>query len=481
MLRKNASIRFFTNLSGVGFQLIGILILTRYLDIFQFALWGVANSLIYIFSSIGNLGMEKNIQKYFPNYNNEKKRYFLFKYIKIVLLCLPIWSAILIVLYQLSYFEKFNANNLYILFTLISLLTVVEILIALLNMYFISKNKNVTFDINELLIFKLFKLPIYYFLAKNGYSIYYILLATLILRMFFLLRIFYKDFGSLRSLFKNLLKTKIDSKNFLNFKYSITTYIDKILYVSFLNLLFLFSVNFLENVAISHFTIAILIINNLRPALSFLPSITTRIISINIKQNISSKKLNLFSFYINSFIFGIVIFVSYYLVTQKTLLLFFLPEFDEGILIIIFLSVITSSVNSFYFPNYVELMFNQKELKLLKLNIVNYLICFILYYILTKSSFENFIYIYLVYEINLFLYTFYISDKSQLKFLSLIIDNNKFILFNSMTYTFFFSILIIVMYFLGLNAQFLLYLLVILIPIDLRNFYIKLKRFRVNS
>ena len=79
MLRKNASIRFITNSSGVVFQLIGILILTRFLDIYQFALWGVANSLVYIFSSVGNFGMEKNIQKYFPNYNNEKKIFYLFK------------------------------------------------------------------------------------------------------------------------------------------------------------------------------------------------------------------------------------------------------------------------------------------------------------------------------------------------------------------------------------------------------------------
>ncbi len=481
MLRKNASIRFITNSSGVVFQLIGILILTRFLDIYQFALWGVANSLVYIFSSVGNFGMEKNIQKYFPNYNNEKKIFYLFKYIKIVLICLPIWSAVLFILYQFSYFEKFNANNLYILFTLISLLTVVEILIALLNMYMISKNKNAIFDLNEFLIFKFLKLPTYYFLTTNGYSIYFILLATLALRLLFLLRILHEDFGSLSSIFKNLIKARIDSHTFSNFRYSITTYIDKILYVSFLNLLFLFSVGFLENIAISYFTIAILIINNLRPALSFLPSITTRIISINTKEKVSSRKLNLFSFYINSFIFGALIFVTYYLVTQKTFLLFFLPEFDEGVLIIIFLSVISSSINSFYYPNYIELMFNKKELKLLKLNILNYLICFILYFIMTKTSLENFVYIYLIYEINLFIYTFKLSSKSQLKFSSLIIENNKIVLFNSITYTFIFSILIICLYFLQINTPFLVFLVFALIAVDAKNFFVKLKRFRIES
>ena len=71
MLRKNALIRFSTSSIGLLFQIASIFLLTKLLDIYQFALWGVATSFIYIFA-VGNLGYENNIEKYFPNLSNEK-------------------------------------------------------------------------------------------------------------------------------------------------------------------------------------------------------------------------------------------------------------------------------------------------------------------------------------------------------------------------------------------------------------------------
>ena len=73
MLRKNALIRFSTSSIGLLFQIASIFLLTKLLDIYQFALWGVATSFIYIFAAVGNLGYENNIEKYFPNLSNEKK------------------------------------------------------------------------------------------------------------------------------------------------------------------------------------------------------------------------------------------------------------------------------------------------------------------------------------------------------------------------------------------------------------------------
>ena len=52
MLRKNAVIRFSTSSIGLFFQIASIFLLTKLLDIYQFALWGVATSFIYIFAAV---------------------------------------------------------------------------------------------------------------------------------------------------------------------------------------------------------------------------------------------------------------------------------------------------------------------------------------------------------------------------------------------------------------------------------------------
>ena len=67
MLRKAAATRYVSNVIGTGFTIANLFVITYLLDIYQFALWGVANSLIYIFSTIGQLTYVQYIEKYFPN------------------------------------------------------------------------------------------------------------------------------------------------------------------------------------------------------------------------------------------------------------------------------------------------------------------------------------------------------------------------------------------------------------------------------
>ena len=67
-----------------------------------------------------------------------------------------------------QYFEKFNAENLSILFLIISLLALVEASIELSSKYLLALKETAKFDINELIVFKLFRLVIFYFLLING-------------------------------------------------------------------------------------------------------------------------------------------------------------------------------------------------------------------------------------------------------------------------------------------------------------------------
>lgn len=467
MLRKNAVIRFSTSSIGLFFQIASIFLLTKLLDIYQFALWGVATSFIYIFAAVGNLGYENNIEKYFPNLNNEKKITYIFKYFKTVTYTLPFWILILIFFERLNYFEKFNADNIYIFFFIISCIAVVEVLVNLLNVYFISKNNNSVFDVNELIFFKIPKLIFFYLLLINNYSLYYLFLCVLILRFIFLIRLLLLDSKGIYNPFKAFIKSNIFEDNFLNFKYNLTSYVDNILYVSFLNFLFLISVNFFENIAISHFTLAILIINNLRPVIDTLPSVMTGIISKGVKNNESLENLRAFSFYVNSIIVGFVVTVAYVLTKNEILFSLFLSDdFERGVSKIIFLSIISSSIHTFYFPSYHELLFSGKEKTLLKFNIGNYIITTFLYLILSLLFLDNFIYIYILYELIYFGFVFF----SQYNF------KNFFKLFK-LSISSYYAAFLIIIYFTDIGNNLFVLVSIPFLVFDLKKLYEKLLKF----
>lgn len=467
MLRKNALIRFSTSSIGLFFQVGSIFLLTTLLDIYQFALWGVSTSFIYIFAVIGNLGYENNIEKYFPNLSNKKKIIYLFKYFKTVIFILPIWFLVLVIFEKLNYFEKFNAENLFILFFLISCISVVEVIVNLFNVYFVSKNKNTVFDINELIFFKIPKLLLFYILIIKGYSLYFLLLCNLLLRVILLTRLLYLDSKGVYKPFELFINSNILEDNFSNIRYNLTSYLDNILYVSFLNFLFLISVNFIENIAISHFTLAILIINNFRPVVDTLPSVMTGIIAKGVTKNQSMENLRTFSFYVNSIVVGFIVSLAFVLTNNKTLFSLLLSnDYEIGILKIIFLSIISSTIHTFYFPNYYELLFSGKEIILLKFNIVNYLISIFLYLIISQLFLDNFIYVYIFYEIMFFVFVF-LSRYSLKSFLKLY----------KLSFSSYYAAFLIILYFTNFgNSFFALFTLPILI-FDLKKLYERLLKF----
>ena len=91
MLRKAATIRYVSYVLGTGLTLANLFLITYLLDIYQFAVWGVANSLVYIFSQIGQLTYVQYIEKYFPNYSIEKMNYYLYKFLKTISLLPILW------------------------------------------------------------------------------------------------------------------------------------------------------------------------------------------------------------------------------------------------------------------------------------------------------------------------------------------------------------------------------------------------------
>ena len=69
MLKRQFLVRYLSYSLGTLLTVINLLLITYYLNIFQFAVWGVANSLIYIFSQLSQLTYVQYVEKYFPNLN----------------------------------------------------------------------------------------------------------------------------------------------------------------------------------------------------------------------------------------------------------------------------------------------------------------------------------------------------------------------------------------------------------------------------
>ena len=398
MLQKNASIRIFTSFSGIIFQIVTLFLILNLLDVYQFAVWGVANSIIYIFSVFGQLSYAQNIEKYFPNYNKEDKHRYLNNFIKKIIIFSIIFPIVLYFLNLINYFDKFNAENLYILFTIISFTSLTESLISILYSFSISEKKTNHFDVFEFIFNKFFRLIFFYFILLNNLSVYYLLLANLILRSIFLIKLI-TNLKILKSfkLYENVNNTK-------EFKYSIFAFLDKTLYVSFINLLFLVSVNFSENIEISHFSLAILIINNLRPAVDSISSLLPPLISKNIYE-----RKNNFSIFtriteINSLIISCLIVFSLILLKNDSLSLFITNDYENGIFKIIFTSILASTFRSLYYPSYLEKLYDGTEKKLLLFTIFNQLALTVLYINIYGKYLNNFVLIYIIYEVLNFVF-----------------------------------------------------------------------------
>jgi len=411
MIIKPGISRITSNSFGLIAQILSLFMLVRLLDIYQFGLWGIANSIIYILSGISQLSYSQYIEKYFPNIDDVKRKSLFYSFFKTILFTLPINLLIVSSMVYFGYFDKFNANNLFILSGIIVLQIITEALVNLYNHYFISKNISSKFDLNELFLFKIPRVIIFFILLINGYSVFYILAFQFFLRFIFLINLVKADLKKINLLFNFLNLTSISKNKFPGIKYNFIAYLDKTLYISFVNFLFLISSNFIESIAISYFSLGILIINNLRPVFDSIPSLLPRTISSNLNKNDNSFNIQYLSMYSSGIFISIVIFTTDKLLNIKFFNFYILENYSLGIEKVIFLSIFASGLHSFYLPKYYEILFSGYEKTVLRFNIINYFLSSsLLIFFNYKFNVENFIYFYIVYEFFNTLFIFYINN-----------------------------------------------------------------------
>lgn len=425
---KNAITRFGTKSLGVTLSLLTITLITYYLDVFQLAVWGIANSLIYIFSQISSLGYAQFIEKFFPNYNISKRIYFLSKYIKTIFCTSIIWFSLVLMLGLLGYFDKYEIENEIYLFIMISILTVVETAIEILNKFFTSIRNTINVDISSLFLYFILRAVIFLILLLNSYSVFYLLFFQLILRIgIFFRMIFLLENNLLKSLFK-IFKSKILKNNFLYMSYTFKAFALKTLNTTFLNLLFLiFSIN-KQNNTIAIYSICILVINSARPVFSSISGLLFPIISKNIKSGKSNLELMKFIFKLNSLILGTSLSFAYILLKINFFSEFFINKFEIDFSLLILISLISSTVPMFYIPSYFDVLFSNNENKLLSFSFAMYLLILLIFIIFIKTDVIILI-CYSLYELSLLFFTLKQHKLNSNKNLNLRISNFSIVTF----------------------------------------------------
>ena len=214
MIIKRAITRYVTYFLGVSTTAFSIFLINYFLDSNEFAVWGVTNSLIYILAQLGQLTYVQYVEKYFPNLSASAKKKTLYMFIKTTFVFFPLWFFILIMLYFLNYFSKFNISNIGYLFLMITISVVIEASIEIVSKYLLTTKDTIQLDKNEFIYSKLLRLLVFTLLLLNGFSIYHLLFTNILLRAFLFLRIINLEKEPFDKIFKNILKTHIWDNNF---------------------------------------------------------------------------------------------------------------------------------------------------------------------------------------------------------------------------------------------------------------------------
>ena len=108
-----------------------------------------------------------------------------------------------------------------------------------------------------------------------------------------------------------------------------------------------------------------------------------------------------------------------------------------------------------YIPNFLNLLFSNKEKYLLQIVLVNFIFCMFLFYILRETSFIDLLYIYLLFETI----SFYIFKYM----------NNLTSFTTANTYSFVATLIYLATYLSGYGTSFLLFVWIIFIVMILKN------------
>ena len=220
MFREAVFTRYLTYFLGAFTTAVNIFLLTYYLEVNEFAVWGISMSLIYLISQVGQLTYVQYIDKYFPNISLSEMKIKIYQFIKTIIIFSPVWYFLLFVLNSFNYFDKFYIENIYILFLLISSLCILESCIEVVSKFMLASRNTKNFDVKELVVIKIIRVALFYFLLVTGYSIYHLLFVSILIRGFFLIFILKINEPKIFLIIKNILFANIFVENFQNFKYT---------------------------------------------------------------------------------------------------------------------------------------------------------------------------------------------------------------------------------------------------------------------
>ena len=432
MIIKRAITRYFTYFSGVSTTAFSIFLINYFLDSNEFAVWGVTNSLIYILAQLGQLTYVQYVEKYFPNMSDSEKKKTLYMFIKTTFIFSPVWFFILLILYFLNYFSKFNISNIGYLFLMITISVVIEASVEIVSKYLLTTKETIYLDKNEFIYSKLLRLFIFTLLLLSGFSIYHLLFTNIFLRSFLFFRIINLEKEPFATVLKNIFTTHIWDNNFTKIKYTIVAFGIKALLISFLNILFLFYSSTANSEAIAIASLGVLIINNLRPAVGSLTSLLSPMISQNVQKSVKDSDLISNFLFVNSFSASVFLIVSvifvhvynYFLDIEA--LVGYNP--DKTIL----LSFLACIISSLYYPKLWHVKFSNLENRLLKYLITIFLVTLGIFLFLPLDA-DIFIF-YIIFELLVYLVSF-VLYKTQF-------PNFK----NKLSPSFYLSVIIVLLY-----------------------------------
>ena len=399
MFSKAVLTRYITYTVGIFTTALNLLMITYFLDVNEFAVWGIATSLIYIFSQIGQLTYVQFIDKYFPQMSLQESKFKVYQFLKTITLFSPIYLSVLFLLDGIGYFDKFLIENIYILFLMLTTLIVLEAAIEVTSKYMLAMQKTQSFDLNEFLLLKLFRSFLFFTFLYNGFSIYHLFFISILLRSIFLISILSKNEISIIVFFKNIAKANIFKNNFEKLRYTTVAFMIKTLQITFLNIIFLIYSNFSESTEIATYSLGILIINNLRPVISSFSSLLTPKISQRANVGNESKNFLILTSFLNTFLSSVFIFGSMFLFLLKDLIQDYFINYEGNVLLIIFLSIIASTLMSIYQPVLLFVKFSDREKELLNKLTFNYSFCLVMFYFFQIFDLNNLILFYILFEI----------------------------------------------------------------------------------
>ena len=138
MFQKAVLTRYATYTVGIATTVVNVFMITYFLDVNEFAVWGIASSIIYVFSQLGQLTYVQYIDKFFPNMSLQECKLKINQFLKTICLFSPLWLCIFFIMDGLGYFDKFYIENIYILFLMLTSLVVLESSIEITSKYMLA-------------------------------------------------------------------------------------------------------------------------------------------------------------------------------------------------------------------------------------------------------------------------------------------------------------------------------------------------------